>query len=385
MKRRICIVLTARGNYAKMKTVMRAVRNHPQLELQVVVGGSIILDKYGKILENKLVDEFPIDHLIHFLIEGETPLTMAKSAGLAVTEFANAFGHLRPDVVVIIGDRYECLAITMAATYMNIAVAHVEGGELSGSIDESIRHAITKMAHVHFPASKDAAERIKKMGEKPGSIFMVGATSFDVLASMDLDNMEAIRHHQTKAGVGAELAIEPGRYIVVSQHPVTTEYADNLGHINETILAIDKLGLPTFWIWPNMDAGSDGISKGLRLYRERRSPTHMRLFKSLPIELYAPLIKNAACLVGNSSSGIREAAFLGTPVVNIGSRQQGRERGPNATDVPYDHATIIGAIESQIAHGPYPPCYIYGDGKSGEKIADILASFAFEQQKLNAY
>lgn len=385
MTRKVCVCLTSRGNYAKMKAVMRLIQAHPDLELQVIIGGSLILEKYGKVLESKLVDEFPVDYTINFVIEGETPQTMAKSSGLAVIEFASALGNLNPDVVVVIADRFECLAITMAATYMNIPVAHVEGGEVSGSIDESIRHAITKMSHLHFPASAEAARRIERMGEDPETIFTVGSTSFDVLKQLDLQNLEGIRALQETAGVGREIDIEAGGYLVVIQHPVTTEYEQNLDHVTETLEAVDSLKTPTIWIWPNMDAGSDGLSKGIRQFRENQDPDFMRFFKSLPIELYGPLLKNARCLIGNSSSGIREAAFLGTPTVNIGSRQQGRQRAANVVDVPHDRAAIMAAVESQANNHNREPSHIYGDGKAAEKIVPVLASFEFSIQKQSTY
>jgi UDP-hydrolysing UDP-N-acetyl-D-glucosamine 2-epimerase len=268
---------------------------------------------------------------------------------------------------------------------MNIPVAHVEGGELSGSIDESIRHAITKMSHVHFPASKEAAERIVRMGEPEDTVHDVGATSFDVMAKMNLDDLGPIRKYQKSHGVGDTVLVEKGKYLVVIQHPVTTEYDQNLKHVNQTIQAIHELQIPTFWIWPNMDAGSDGISKGIRMYREAHHSNHVHVFKSLPIELYAPLLKNAACIVGNSSSGIREAAFLGTPTVNIGTRQQGRDRGLNVFDVPYDHVEIMSAIKKQLDHGRYEPNHMYGDGDAASKIVNVLCSCGFTQQKLNTF
>lgn len=385
MPRKVCVCLTSRGNYAKMKAVMRLIEEHPDLELQVIVGGSLILEKYGKVLESTLVDEFPVDYTINFVIEGETPQTMAKSSGLAVIEFASALGNLNPDVVIVIADRFECLAITMAATYMNIPVAHVEGGEVSGSIDESIRHAITKMSHLHFPASEEAARRIERMGEHPETIFTVGSTSFDVLKQLDLDDLNDVRTLQQTAGVGKEIDIHAGKYLVVIQHPVTTEYDQNLDHVMETLEAVDGLGMPTIWIWPNMDAGSDGLSKGIRQFRENRDPTYMHFFKSLPIELYGPLLKNARCLIGNSSSGIREAAFLGTPTVNVGTRQQGRQRAGNVVDVPHDRAAIVAAVEGQLNSAHCQPSHIYGDGKAAEKIVPILASFEFSIQKQSAY
>ncbi len=382
--KKICIVITTRGNYAKMKSVIREIQQTPGLELQLILGGSVILEKYGRIMDS-LEEQIPVDRVIHFVIEGETPVTMAKSAGLAVSEFSTAFESLKPDMVVVIADRFECLSIAMAASYMNLPVAHVEGGEVSGSIDESIRHAITKLSHLHFPATQEAAERIIRMGEDPASVFAVGGTSLDVFAELDLHDLDPVRARQKTGGVGVPIELQPGQYLVIIQHPVTTEYTDNLRHINETIDAIDTLKMPTVWIWPNMDAGSDGISKGLRLFREHRQPPYAHFFKSLPIELFAPLLYNAACIVGNSSSGIRESAYLGTPSVNIGTRQAGRDRCPNVMDVGYDRQEIIQAIKRQMAVGKYPADHRYGDGASGKKMVEVLANFTFKLQKKITY
>lgn len=383
-KRKVCVIITTRGNYAKMKSVIHAISSQPELELQLIVGGGAILPKYGNIIGSLNSNDLKIDRIIHFLVEGENPITMAKSAGLAVTEFSTAFENLQPDVVIVIADRFECLSIAMAASYMNIPLAHIEGGEVSGSIDESVRHAITKLSHLHFPATKKAAERIKKLGEDPGTIFPVGCTSLDVMEKLDLSNVSPIMDLQHKSGVGITVDLSKP-YLVVIQHPVTTEYEENLQHINETIIAIESLRMGTIWIWPNMDAGSDGISKGIRVFRETKKPQHVHFFKSLAIECYAPLLSNAACIVGNSSSGIREAAFLGVPTVNIGSRQAGRERGKNVIDVDYNCIEIEKAIRKQIEHGKYEPDYIYGNGKAGQKITETLKDFEFKLQKRISY
>lgn len=384
-KRKVCVVITTRGNYAKMKSVITLIRSSTDLELQLVLGGMVVLEKYGRISSVLEDQQIPIARTIHFVIEGETLVTMSKSAGLAVTEFSTAFQDLKPDVVLVIADRFECLPIAMAAAYMNIPVAHVEGGEVSGSIDESIRHAITKLAHVHFTASAEAAQRIERMGEDPRTIFPVGSTSLDVIRSLDLCNLNAVRQHQKDFGMGAMIDLVPHQYLVLSQHPVTTEYAENLVNVRETIAALEELRMPTVWIMPNMDAGSDGINKGIRQFREASKPDYVHFFKSLPIELYAPLLSNAACIVGNSSSGIRESAFLGTPTVNIGSRQHGRQRGKNVLDVEYNRMGICDAVRRQIAHGRYERDHLYGDGFASEKIVDALRTHEFRIQKTVAY
>ena len=384
MKKKICFVITTRGNYGKLKTFMRTAQQDESLSVQVVVGGGAVLHNYGNIAASVEAAGFPIDRKIRFIVEGESTETMAKSAGLAIIEFTSAFEHLRPDAVVVVGDRFETLAVAIAATYMNIGLVHIEGGEVSGSIDESIRHAITKLAHLHFPANQEATERILRLGEEPETVFNVGASSLDVIAEMNLDDVSGIIEKQKKSGVGSFIPMD-SPYLVVSQHPVTTEYEANVHHITETIEAIEFLKKPTFWIWPNMDAGSDGVSWAIRRFREQKKPDYIHFFTALPLELYAPLLKNAACLIGNSSSGIRESAFMGTPCVNVGTRQQGRQRGHNVVDVPYERSAIIQAVIQQIDRGRYAPDYLYGDGKSGEKMCQITKNFGFKLQKQITY
>jgi len=381
---KLCLVITTRGNYAKVKSIIQYVKDDPGIELQVIVGGGAILAKYGSIADSLVNLGVKIDRSIHFLVEGENPITMAKSAGLAVSEFTTAFENLKPDVVMVIADRFECLPIAMTASYMNIPVAHMEGGEVSGSIDESIRHAITKLSHIHFPATDDAAQRIVKMGETQETVFPVGATSLDVIAAIDLEDLEPVMEIQETVGVGPVVDLTKP-YLVVIQHPVTTEYEKNLKHVNETLEAVSEMNMGAIWIWPNMDAGSDGISKGIRMFREKSGDKPIHFFRSLPIELYAPVLNNSAAIVGNSSSGIREAAFLGVPCINIGSRQSGRDRCGNIKDVGYDKQTIKEAIKEQAAHGRYEPNHLWGDGKAGEKIVDILKDFDFTIQKQITY
>jgi len=369
-----------------MKSVIHEILRRPDLELQVILGGMVVLEKYGRLLQ-AIKDEsnIVVNKTINFVIEGESLPTMAKSSGLAVIEFSNAFEDLKPDVVIVIADRFECLPIALAAAYMNIAVAHVEGGEVSGSIDESIRHAITKLSHIHLPASLDAAKRIEKMGESPEIIHHVGGTSMDVIRELDLENLEPVRSYQKEYGMGPLIEIKSREYLILIQHPVTTEYDDNLLNIGETIEAIKALNMPTVWVMPNMDAGADSINKAVRRFREDNPPNNVHFFKSLPIEYYAPLLKNAACILGNSSSGIRESAFLGTPTVNIGTRQHGRERGRNVVDVGYNSSEIINAVKNQIDYGVYEPDFIYGDGYAAKKIVDVLSKCSISIQKTITY
>ena len=376
----ICVPITSRGNYGKFKPVMKAVKSHSELELQLIVGGGALLHKYGDFVEDGKLDEFEVDRSIYFLLEGENPLTMAKSTGIALTEFATAFDTLEPDVVMTIADRFEEIAIATAATMQNIPLAHIEGGEVSGSIDESIRHSITKMSHLHFPSTERAAERVQKLGEPEENILTVGTPSLDVINNLELDNITDLNKKINNMGVGSDIDLH-AKYLLVIQHPVTTEYEQNRQYISETIHAIHELDLPTVWLWPNMDAGSDAVSKGIRVYREQEETANIRWLTSLPIEEYGKLLSNAACIVGNSSSGIRESSFLGVPSVNIGNRQDGRERGRNVIDVPHDIEEIKQAVLTQYEHGSYQTDYTYGNGESGEQIAEALVDFDFEIQK----
>ena len=369
-KRKICIVLTVRGNYAKMKSLMKKIQEDPDLELQIVAGGAIILHKYGNPINLIEADGFKIHEMVHFLVEGGNTITMAKSTGLAIVELSTVFENSKPDIVIAIADRFEALAVAVAASYMNITVAHLEGGELSGSIDESIRHAITKLSHIHLEATSKSAERVIKMGENPEMVFVVGSPTIDLIKDLDLDlDFNVFDRY---GGVGPLAAIEQRSYLVVVQHPVTTEFEQAQFQIQETLHAANQLNMPAIWLWPNMDAGTDEISKGIRAFREKYNPSDIHFFKNFEFEDYAKLLNNCAVLIGNSSSGIREASFLGVPVVNIGSRQNFRERGPNVVDTPHDRKKIIQAAKKQIAHGKYSRSTLYGNGtaclKSYEKI-----------------
>ena len=373
-RRKVCVVINSRANYGRIKSFLRAARNHAALQLQLIIGASALLYRFGSAIDVMKRDGFEPDAVVHSIVEGETPVTMAKSVGLGTIELATHFQSLKPDLVLTVADRFETIATAVAASYMNIPVAHTQGGEVTGSIDENVRHAITKLSHVHFPATERARDFLIRMGEEPETVHLTGCPSIDVLADIDLSLPQDI--FQRYRGVGARL--DPTKpYIVVLQHPVTTEYGDGLEQINQTIEAVDRVGrrgMQAVWLWPNADAGSDDVAKGLRLYRETYNPDYLVLIRNFGVEDYARLINNAACLVGNSSSGLREGAFLGTPCVNIGSRQRHRERAQNVIDAPHEADAIEAAMMSQIAHGRYPRSHIFGDGRAGGRIAEILAT-----------
>ena len=389
-KRRVCVVVTARPSYARVKSLLQAVDARPELELLLVVGASALLERYGPVVDVMRADGFDPDAVVYMVVEGENLVTTAKSTGLGVVELATIFDNLKPDVVVSVADRYETLATAIAASYLNVPLAHLQGGEVTGSIDEKVRHAVTKLANVHFVSNETARERVVRMGEDPATVHVTGCPSIDVAARTTAraaadEPARAFDPFRGYGGVGAPFRPTPGEYLVVLQHPVTTEYERAPDQIRETLAAVEALGRPTFWFWPNVDAGSDLVSKGIRHHRETRPMDHVYFFKNLSPEDFVRLLDGAACLIGNSSAGIREGAFLGLPVVNVGNRQAGRDRADNVTDVAHDRRAIREAAEAQLRHGRYASSALYGDGRAGERTAALLAELALPVAKQIAY
>ena len=378
IKKKICVVINNRANYARIKSVLIAIKKNNKLELQIVLGSSAILNRYGAVSNIIKKDGFKINHIVYTLVEGENLLTMSKSTGLSIIEFSTAFDQLKPDIVLVVADRYETLAAGIAASYMNIVLAHTQGGEVTGSIDESVRHATTKLAHIHFPASLNAKKNIIKMGENPKKVYLVGCPSLDLIKKNQLDIDENFKKKYSKYGVG-ELKIDFNKpYIVILQHPVTTEYEHIKKNIEQTIQAALKIQQQIVWLWPNVDAGSDIVSKSIRRVREEQKPKNIRWQKNYNPEDYLKLIYNSSCLVGNSSSAIREGAFLGIPAVNIGNRQHNREHGKNIIHVDYNSKNILKAINKQIKKKKYSRNKIFGDGKAGERIGKILSNIKLD-------
>ena len=385
MKRKIAVVIGSRANYASIKSVIRALKNNTNIELQIFVGASAILEKYGNVINLIKEDGFKIRDRFYMIIEGENPETMSMSTGLGIIKLTEIFTRYTPDIVITIGDRFETIATAISAVYLNIHLAHTMGGEVSGTIDESIRHAVTKFSHIHFPASKRAYNRIIKMGENSENVFLVGCPRIDIVKEI-IDN-----NHRNKGindsefwkkykGVGGKFSLTKDKFLLVLQHPVTMEFGKNRENIRETLMVLRELKMPTIMLWPNADAGSDEISKEIRSFRERyKSEKWLHLFKNLPMDIFISLMDNCSCMVGNSSSAIREGAIVGVPAVNIGTRQIGREKGKNIINVDYDRDQILEAIKSQLHNGKYKPNNIYGDGKSGERIAKILTEIDLDK------
>lgn len=384
-KKKICVVITARPSYSRIKTALVAIKNHPTLELQLVIAGSALLDRYGNASEYIEKDGFRIDEKIYMVIEGENPTSMAKTTGLGIIELSSAFDKLKPDIIVSIADRFETMSTAIASSYMNIPLAHIQGGEVTGNIDEKVRHAITKLSDLHLVASEKAKERVIKMGEQPETVFNTGCPSMDlaeeILKSPQLD----FDPYEKYKGVGEIQDLSAG-YVVVLQHPVTTAFNQSREHIQETLNAVKELDIPVLWFWPNVDAGSDGTSKGIRAYRETHKPKHMHFFKNMEGKDFLKLLVNSKCFIGNSSTGIRECSFLGIPVVNIGNRQAGRDRGHNIIDVGYNSIEILEAINEHRNKGAlFESEKIYGTGNAGINIAEILAKESPSVEKKLAY
>lgn len=356
------------------------------LELILVVGASAILDKYGEVINLVERNGFHVNEKLYMIIEGETPETMGKSTGLGLIELSGILMKYKPDFTLLVGDRFEMLSAAIASAYNNIPIVHTMGGEVSGSIDESIRHAITKLAHIHFPANELAKERIIQMGENEKYIFNFGCPRIDIVKEI-LERPiqhEVINKYIKLEGVGDIFDID-NKFILLSQHPVTTEYGYGKQQISETLKAVREISLekniPVIVLWPNSDAGSDDVAGGIRIFRERYNDKNFHFFKNIPLESYIWLMDKTLCLIGNSSSGIREGAYIGTPVVNIGTRQNDRARGKNVIDVDYKYKDIKLAIEKQIEHGKYESEHIYGDGRAGKKIVNVLEKIDVEIQK----
>jgi UDP-hydrolysing UDP-N-acetyl-D-glucosamine 2-epimerase len=383
--RNVCVVVGSRANYSSIKSVMRAVREHPDLTLQLVVGASALLDRFGSVIDVIEADGFEANAKVTMIVEGETPGTMAKSTGLGLLELPTLLDLLKPHVVVSVGDRFETMATAIAAAYMNIPVAHTMGGEISGTIDESVRHAVTKLSHIHFPANRQAAERIIRMGEDPSAVHVVGCPRIDLVAEIvEQDGALGSTDWLEREGAGAHIELDQP-FLLVTQHPVTTEYGQGEAQINETLAALQELRMPAIMLWPNADAGSEDTARGMRKFRERHRPEYIRFYKNFPIETWVRLMLASACVVGNSSAPIREGAYIGVPAVNIGTRQRGRDRSSNVVDVGYDRAEIVAAVRAQIAHGRYASDHLYGDGRAGGRIASVLAEAPLSVQKRLMY
>ncbi len=378
-KRVICFPITSRVHYARQKFLLQKLNKNPKLALQVIVGGSVLLDKYGERFLPAIKEAgLTISDTLFNVVDGGSHIAMAKTAGLTALEFANSLHKLNPDIVVIRGDRFEQLAIAMVAAYLNKTIAHIEGGDLSGTIDESVRHAITKLAHIHFVTNEDSRRRVIQMGENPRSVFNVGSPDVEFASKVDPKHDGRIVN---KTGTGHKVDVSKP-FVMVLHHPVTTE-KNNRANAEALLRAVDEMNIPAIWFWPNSDAGSNDIAKAIRVYREQGKIKNdkIRFVTDLLPEDFIGLLRKTSALIGNSSAGIKEASYFGTPVVNIGNRQQGRLKGEHVLDVGSGQSAIMKAIAAQLEHGRYPKSDVYYKSGNSDAIVKVLTTARLYSQK----
>ena len=373
MKRRtIAVVTTSRADYSHLYWVLKDLEAHPQVDLKVIVLAAHLSPEFGATVSEIERDGFPIASRIECLLSSDSDVGMAKTLGLAVLGLTDALAQMRPDLLLLIADRYEMLAPASVALTLRIPVAHIEGGEISeGAIDDAVRNALTKMAHIHFTSTDTARARVISMGEEPWRVQRAGAPSLDhIRRSTQLTRIEL--------GKALELSLADN-VTVVAYHPVTL-FKDTTAEADAVFAALEDLSGQIIFCYPNADAGSHELMARIRSFCDTHPDAY--LFINLPAITYWSLLREASVLLGNSSSGIMEAASFALPVVNVGMRQQGRERGPNILDAEASVESIL----AQVARSRQPAFReslrsmknIYGDGHAAERIVGVLTSAPLE-------
>uniref|UniRef100_A0A8D3D6A7 Glucosamine (UDP-N-acetyl)-2-epimerase/N-acetylmannosamine kinase n=1 Tax=Scophthalmus maximus TaxID=52904 RepID=A0A8D3D6A7_SCOMX len=372
---RVCVATCNRADYSKLAPIMFGIKSHPdEFDLEVMVLGSHLIDDYGNTFRMIEQDDFDIGSKLHTIVRGEDEAAMVESVGLALVKLPDVLQRLRPDILVIHGDRFDALALATAAALMNIRILHVEGGEVSGTIDDSIRHAISKLAHYHACCTPRAEQYLIAMCEDHSRILLAGCPSYDKLLSPQHreDYMDII-----KSWLGDK--VQKNDYIVALQHPVTTDIRHSIkiyGLMLDALLSFNK---KTLILFPNIDAGSKEMVRVMRKKGIEQHP-NFRAVKHIPFEQFIQLVCHAGCMIGNSSCGVREAGAFGTPVINLGTRQTGRETGENVLHVrdADTHNKIYHALELQFGKR-YPCSKIYGDGNAVPRILKFLRSIDLDK------
>lgn len=373
--RKIFYITGTRAEYGVMKSVLSAINDHPYLDLSVVVTGMHLMNELGYSVQQIRNDGFHIESEIGFKYLADDGKSMVKSVGDLIVQFADMFATKKPDIIFVEGDRGEMLAAAMAGGFMNIPVVHSSGGDISGSIDNSIRHAITRFAHIHFPITPGSAERLIKMGEEAWRIHMFGTPGI----GLEMEKLLSLNEVMKQLGFLQEKPL-----LLVIQHPVTTE-ADAAGwQMEETLKAISELNEQTVLIYPNSDAGSQKMIEVIESYKFL---DNVKIFKNLDRESFLGIMGSSSVIVGNSSSALVEAPYFKLPSVNIGSRQSGRERSVNVIDVIHDKDRIKEAIikaiyddnfKANISKSKSP----YSGISVGKKIAEFLSEFEINEELL---
>ena len=366
--RKIAAVTGTRAEYGILRPVLKAIDAHPELELALVVTGMHLLHEFGDTVKEIERDGFKIDARVDMLLASDTLSGMAKSVGLGIFGMAQTWEQLRPHIVLVLGDRLESFAATVASAYMHIPVAHLQGGDtgIGSNIDNPNRHAMTKFAHIHLPATEEARERIIKMGEEEWRVYNVGSPALDsVLNEELLPSEEIVRKYSVDLS-------QP--LILLIQHSVTTQVDEASHQMRITLEAIKELSLQTILIYPNSDAGGRKMIEIIKQYEDN---PHIKIYKNIIHKEYLSLMQMASAIVGNSSSAYIEAPSFGLPAIQIGIRQKGREKGNNVIEIGHDKQEIVKAIEKALTDKEFlaevKKCENpYGDGKTGPRVAEIL-------------
>jgi UDP-hydrolysing UDP-N-acetyl-D-glucosamine 2-epimerase len=361
---KVCVVVTARPSWAKLLTLCEALRARPDVELQIVACASALLERYGRVVDVIQAQGFSIAAEVYSVYEGENLLTSAAETGALLCGIAPVLRRLQPSCCVVCADRHEVLGVAQAASYQHLAVVHVQGGERTGSIDDRVRDSITHLSTYHFTCTELAKYRVYGLTGAADRIWNMGCGSID-LAKRALEEPPVTGDEIGGTGPWLDTS-QP--FLLVLQHP-DTRSADAAGAQMRTTLEALPAHVPALVLWPGQDAGSNAMSKAIR---EHALVHPIHTLRNLPPMRFLKLLTQCAVIVGNSSASVREAAYVGTPAVVIGTRQWGRERGSNVIDVPHDVLKIRQAIERQIAHGRYPSSALYGSGNAGERIAEVL-------------
>ena len=361
---------------------MSLLKLNKNIKFSCICSGTMSLEKYGLASKNVESDGFKITSSISLEIEGNNFKTMSSSIGLGIILFSQELERLNPDILLVIGDRYETLAAVISASYLRIKVAHIQGGEVSGSIDEMCRHAITKFSWLHFPATKRSAKFLQQMGEEKSSVFNYGCPSADVIINSQYSCPD--KKELNKIGVGGKIDFEK-KFLLVALHP-NTMIAGDYSELTTTLL--DKLAntrLQAIWLWPNIDATSDKISKSIRIYREHTKSDWLHVIKNLKTEQFYYILSKASCAIGNSSSFIRDSSILGTPVILIGKRQFGREFSNNVKFCDNKLAGFESILKNQLKIKKYKPSILYGTKGASKKIVNKLVNYKFPEEKYLSY
>lgn len=367
-KVRIVVVVTARPSYSRVKSFISLLNNDNGIDLLVVASAGSLIEKYGAVVNLIKNDGFNVVAELNNVLVGSTLSNSVTGVGLSLIQLADCLTKLSPDYVITVADRYETIATAITSSYLNLKTIHIQGGEVTGSIDNKVRNAVSQLSDIHFVSTNAAFGRLINMGLFPDYVFNTGCPSVDLAREVMESEDNLPNDFLSSIGtIGNNFSLAED-YIVVLQHPDTDQVESTYEQIHQTLLAVKEVNMPTVLFWPNIDAGSDIISKNLRIYINENPNQKIKFVKNLEGKVFLRLLKQSKVLIGNSSVGIRECSFLGLPVVNIGNRQNKRERSQNVIDVDYCSSDIVRAINKQLIHGFYESDKLYGDGFASIKM-----------------